>query len=117
MVRVKRGKVARRRRKKVFKRAKGFRRSVRTQYRRTKIAVYKAKKHATRHRKTKKREMRSLWIARINAAARENGLSYSRLINGLKKAGVELDRKVLADIAVYDKPAFAAIAEKAKACL
>jgi len=114
MVRVKRGFVARKRRKKVFKRAKGFRITVRTQFRRAKQAVYKAMRHATRHRKTKKREMRRLWIARINAAARLLGLKYNQLIAGLKKANINLDRKILADLAVNDFAAFTKIAESSK---
>jgi large subunit ribosomal protein L20 len=114
MVRVKRGNVARKRRKKVIHRAKGFRITVRTQFRRAKQAVYKALKHATRHRKNKKREMRSLWIIRINAAVRAAGLNYSRFIAGLKKAKINLDRKVLANLAVNDPPAFAKIIEAVK---
>ena len=117
MPRVKRGVTAHARHKKVLKKAKGYYGARRKVYRVAKQAVIKAGQYAYRDRRQRKRQFRQLWIARINAAARENGLSYSRLINGLKKAGVELDRKVLADIAVYDKPAFAAIAEKAKACL
>lgn len=114
MVRVKRGFVARRRRKKILKRAKGFRITLRTQFRRAKQAVYKALKHATRHRKTKKREMRRLWIARINAAARAAGLKYNQLMSGLRKANINLDRKILADLAVNDPSAFAKIVEKVK---
>jgi large subunit ribosomal protein L20 len=117
MPRVKRGVTAHARHKKVLKKAKGYYGARSKVYRVAKQAVIKAGQYAYRDRRQRKRQFRQLWIARINAAARENGLSYSRLINGLKKAGVELDRKVLADIAVYDKPAFAAIAEKAKACL
>jgi large subunit ribosomal protein L20 len=117
MPRVKRGVTAHARHKKVLKKAKGYYGARSKIYRVAKQAVIKAGQYAYRDRRQRKRQFRQLWIARINAAARENGLSYSRLINGLKKAGVELDRKVLADIAVYDKPAFAAIAEKAKACL
>lgn len=114
MVRVKRGFVARRRRKKVLKRAKGFRRTLRTQFRRAKQAVYKALKHATRHRKTKKREMRRLWIARINAAVRAAGMKYNQFIASLKKAKINLDRKVLADLAVNHPSAFNKIIEKVK---
>ncbi len=117
MPRVKRGVTAHARHKKVLKKAKGYYGARSKIYRVAKQAVIKAGQYAYRDRRQRKRQFRQLWIARINAAARENGLSYSRLINGLKKAGVELDRKVLADIAVYDKSAFAAIAEKAKACL
>jgi large subunit ribosomal protein L20 len=114
MVRVKRGFVARRRRKKVLKRAKGFRITLRTQFRRAKQAVYKALKHATRHRKTKKREFRRLWITRLNAAVRAAGLKYSQFIAGLKKAKINLDRKVLANLAISDPQAFAQIVEKVK---
>jgi large subunit ribosomal protein L20 len=106
MVRVKRGFVARRRRKKLIKRAKGFRITVRTQFRRAKQAVYKALRHATRHRRAKKGTMRRLWTTRINAAARSLGLKYSELIARLKKANIKLDRKILADLAVNDFPAF-----------
>lgn len=114
MVRVKRGFVARHRRKKVLKRAKGFRITVRTQFRRAKQAVYKALKHATRHRRAKKRDMRHLWIARINAAARLLGIKYNRLVAGLKKTGIRLNRKMLADLAVNDFPAFTKIVETIK---
>jgi len=114
MVRVKRGFVARRRRKKIRRRAKGFRITLRTQFRRAKQAVYKALKHATRHRKTKKREFRRLWIARINAAVQAAGLKYNQFIAGLKKAKINLDRKILADLAVNDPKAFAQIVEKVK---
>jgi len=117
MPRVKRGVTAHARHKKVLKKAKGYYGARSKIFRVAKQAVIKAGQYAYRDRRQRKRQFRQLWIARINAAARENGLSYSRLINGLKKAGVEIDRKVLADIAVFDKPAFAAIAEKAKACL
>lgn len=114
MVRVKRGKVARRRRKKVFKRAKGFRGGLRTQFRRAKIAVYHAMKHATRHRKTRKREMRSLWIVRINAALRAAGMKYSRFISALKKKRIALDRKMLADLAVNHPQDFLKVLEAVK---
>jgi large subunit ribosomal protein L20 len=117
MPRVKRGVTAHARHKKVLKKAKGYYGARSKIYRVAKQAVIKAGQYAYRDRRQRKRQFRQLWIARINAAARENGLSYSRLINGLKKAGVEIDRKVLADIAVFDKPGFTAIAEKAKACL
>ncbi|MDI6731380.1 MAG: 50S ribosomal protein L20 [Candidatus Margulisbacteria bacterium] len=100
MVRVKRGFVARRRRKKLLRRAKGFRGALGTQFRRAKQAVYKAMRHATVDRKTKKRTMRSLWIIRINAALKEAGLRYSQFINLLKKQNILLDRKMLADLAV-----------------
>ena len=114
MVRVKRGFSARRRRKKVLRRTKGFRGSLRKLYRRAKEAYVKALKYSTRDRRNKKRDMRSLWIARINAAARVNGLSYSRFMNGLKKANIALDRRTLAELAVSDAPTFAKLAETAK---
>jgi large subunit ribosomal protein L20 len=114
MARVKRGVIARASHKKIMKKAKGYYGARRKVFRIAKQAVIKAGQYAYRDRRQRKRQFRALWIARINAAARENGMSYSRLINGLKKAGIEIDRKVLADIAVHDKPAFAAIAEQAK---
>lgn len=114
MVRVKRGNVARKKRKKVLKRAKGFRGSLRTIYTRAKQAVYHAQKYATADRRTKKGDFRKLWNARINAAARKFGLSYSRFINGLKKNNISLNRKMLADIAVFDQKAFAKIVEALK---
>lgn len=117
MARVKRGVTARARHKKVLKQAKGFREARSRVYRVAKQAVTKAGQYAYRDRRVKKREFRGLWIIRINAAARECGLSYSRFIAGLKKAAIEIDRKVLADIAVFDKAAFAQLAEKAKASL
>jgi large subunit ribosomal protein L20 len=117
MARVKRGVVAGRRHKKILKKAKGYFNARRKVFRAAKQAVIKAGQYAYRDRRQKKREFRALWIARINAAARVHGLSYSRLINGLGKAGIEIDRKVLADIAVNDAQAFGAIAEKAKAAL
>lgn len=117
MARVKRGVTARARHKKVLDKAKGYYGARRKTYRSAKQAVIKAGQYAYRDRKQRKRQFRQLWIARINAASRDCGLSYSRLINGLKKANIEIDRKVLADIAVYDAPAFAALAEKAKAAL
>ena len=117
MPRVKRGVTAHAKHKKVLKKAKGYYGARRKVFRVAKQAVIKAGQYAYRDRRQRKRQFRQLWIARINAAARENGLSYSRLINGLKKAGVEIDRKVLADIAVFDKAGFTAIAEKAKASL
>jgi len=117
MARVKRGVVAGRRHKKILKKAKGYFNARRKVFRAAKQAVIKAGQYAYRDRRQKKREFRALWIARINAAARVHGLSYSRLINGLGKAGIEVDRKMLADIAVHDGPAFGAIAEKAKAAL
>jgi large subunit ribosomal protein L20 len=117
MPRVKRGVTARARHKKVLTQAKGYYNARRKVYRVAKQAVMKSGQYAYRDRRVRKRDFRSLWIARINAAARECGLSYSRFINGLSKAAIEIDRKVLADIAVHDKPAFAALADKAKASL
>jgi large subunit ribosomal protein L20 len=115
MPRVKRGVNARAKHKKVMAQAKGYYGSRKNVFRVAKQAVTKAGQYAYRDRRQRKRQFRALWIARINAAARECGLSYSRLIDGLKKAGVEIDRKVLADIAVFDKTGFAALADKAKA--
>jgi large subunit ribosomal protein L20 len=109
MPRVKRGVTARARHKKVLAKAKGFRGRRGNVFRIAKEAVMKAGQYAYRDRRTKKREFRALWIARINAAVREHGLSYSAFMNGLKKAAIEIDRKVLADLAVMDKPAFAKI--------
>jgi large subunit ribosomal protein L20 len=117
MPRVKRGVTARARHKKVLKLAKGYSGARSRTYRVAKQAVIKAGQYAYRDRRQKKRQFRALWIVRINAQSRECGLSYSQLINGLKKAGIELDRKVLADMAVHDKLAFAAVADKAKAAL
>ena len=117
MPRVKRGVTARARHKKVLALAKGYRGRRKNVYRVAKQAVMKAGQYAYRDRRTRKRVFRALWIARINAAARMFGLSYSRLINGLSKAGITVDRKVLADIAVHDIKAFEVIAEKAKASL
>lgn len=117
MPRVKRGVTARARHKKVLDMAKGYSGRRKNVYRVAVQAVTKAGQYAYRDRKQRKRQFRALWIARINAAARECGITYSRFINGLKKASVEIDRKVLADIAVHDKAAFAVIAEQAKANL
>ncbi len=117
MPRVKRGVTARAKHKKVIAQAKGYYGRRKNVFRVATQAVTKAGQYAYRDRKQRKRQFRALWIARINAGARENGLSYSRLINGLKKANIEIDRKVLADLAVFDKPAFAALAEQAKANL
>ncbi len=117
MPRVKRGVVARRRHKKVLKQAKGYYGARSRIFRVAKQAITKAGQYAYRDRRQRKRQFRSLWITRINAQSRANGLSYSRLINGLKKANIELDRRVLADLAVHDKPAFAVIVEQAKAAL
>ena len=117
MARVKRGVVARARHKKVLKQAKGYYGARSRVYRVAYQAVTKAGQYAYRDRRQRKRQFRQLWIARINAAARQNGLSYSRFINGLKKAAIEIDRKILADIAVYDKAAFTFLVEKAQASL
>lgn len=117
MPRVKRGVTAHARHKKIIDQAKGYRGRRKNVFRVAKQAVIRAGQMAYRDRRQRKRQFRALWIARINAAARECGLSYGRFINGLKRAGVELDRKVLADIAVFDKEAFAALAERAKASL
>ncbi|WP_227369600.1 50S ribosomal protein L20 [Halomonas sp. M20] len=115
MSRVKRGVVARRRHKKIMKQAKGYYGARSRVFRVAKQAVIKAGQYAYRDRRQRKRQFRALWIARINAAARQNGLSYSRFIAGLKKSGIEIDRKVLADLAVHEKATFAAIVDKAKA--
>ncbi len=117
MPRVKRGVTARRRHKKVLDQAKGYQGRRKNVYRVAKQAVIKAGQYAYRDRRQRKRQFRSLWIARINAAARECGMSYSRFMDGLNKAGVEIDRKVLADIAVFDKAAFAQLAATAQASL
>ena len=117
MARVKRGVTARARHKKIIGRAKGYYNARRKVFRVAKQAVTKALQYAYIGRKQRKRQFRTLWIARINAAARINGISYSRFINGLKIAEVEVDRKVLADLAVHDLKAFGALAEKAKATL
>ncbi|HSC80653.1 MULTISPECIES: 50S ribosomal protein L20 [Chitinolyticbacter] len=117
MPRVKRGVTARARHKKILNLAKGYRGRRKNVYRIAKQAVMKAGQYAYRDRRQRKRQFRTLWIARINAASRELGLAYSRFMNGLKKAGIEVDRKVLADLAVFDKPAFAKFVEQAKASL
>ena len=117
MPRVKRGVTARARHKKVLELAKGYRGRRKNVYRIAKQAVMKAGQYAYRDRRAKKREFRALWIVRINAAAREFGMTYSTLINGLKKSAIDVDRKVLADLAVHDKSAFGQIAEQAKAGL
>lgn len=117
MPRVKRGVTAHARHKKVLEQAKGYRGRRKNVYRVAKQAVTKAGQYAYRDRRQRKRQMRALWIVRINAAAREQGLSYSRLIDGLNKANVEVDRKVLADLAVADKGAFAEIANQARSAL
>lgn len=117
MPRVKRGVIARRAHKKVLKAAKGFRGRRNNVFRIANEAVMRAGQYAYRDRRTKKREFRALWITRINAAAREHGMSYSAFMNGLKKAAIEVDRKVLADIAVFDKPAFLRFVEQARTSL
>ena len=117
MARVKRGVIAGRRHKKILKKAKGYYNARRKVFRVAKQAVIKAGQYAYVGRKRKKRDYRSLWIQRLNAAARVHGLSYSRLINGLKLAGLGIDRKALAEIAVHEPGAFAAIVEQVKAAL
>ena len=117
MPRVKRGVVARARRKKVLKQAKGYYGQRSRSFRVAKQAVIKAGQYAYRDRRQKKRQFRSLWIVRINAQAREHGLTYGRFISGLKKAEIELDRKVLADLAMNEKEAFGALAQRAKEAL
>jgi large subunit ribosomal protein L20 len=114
MSRVKRGVTARARHKKVLDKAKGYYGARHKVYRVAKQAVIKAGQYAYRDRRQRKRQFRALWIARINAAAREHGLSYSRMIDGLNKANIEIDRKVLADLAVFDRAAFGALAARAK---
>ena len=117
MARVTRGVVARQRHKKVLKQAKGYYGARSRVFRVATQAVTRAGQYAYRDRRTKKRVFRALWITRINAQARDNGLSYSQLMAGLKKANIEVDRRVLADLAVHDKPAFGAIVAQAKASL
>ncbi|HEY9745229.1 MAG TPA: 50S ribosomal protein L20 [Oculatellaceae cyanobacterium] len=116
-MRVKRGNVSRQRHKKILKLAKGFRGSRRKLFKVANQAVMKSLKYAYRDRRNKKRDLRRLWIARINAAARQHGLSYSRFINGVQKAGITLNRKFLADLAAREPQAFALLAEKVKAAL
>ncbi len=117
MARVKRGVTARRRHRKILARARGYYNFRRKVFRVAKQAVIKAQQYAYRDRRVRKRDFRALWITRINAAARDCGLSYSRFMNGLKRAEIALDRKVLADLAVHDKAAFSALAERARASL
>ena len=117
MARVKRGVQAHARHKKIIDLAKGYRGRRKNVYRVAKQAVIKAGQYAYRDRRAKKREFRALWIARINAGARQHGLSYSRFINGLLKAGIRIDRKMLANLAIHDPAAFTAIVEQAKAKL
>lgn len=117
MARVKRGVTARARHKKILNKAKGYYGARSRVFRAAKQQVIKSGQYAYRDRRVRKREFRALWIQRINAGAHESGLSYSRFINGLSKAGIGLDRKVLADLAVNDKPAFAQLVVQAKAAL
>ena len=117
MPRVKRGVTARARHKKVIALAKGYRGRRKNVYRIAKQAVMKAGQYTYRDRRQRKRQFRQLWITRINAGARQHGLSYSKFMNGLKRAAIVLDRKVLADLAVFDKATFAQLVEKAKAAL
>jgi large subunit ribosomal protein L20 len=117
MPRVKRGVTAKKSHKKVLKAAKGYDGARSRVFRVAKQAVIKAGQYAYRDRRQRKRQFRALWIQRINAEARMSGLSYSQFINGLKKASIEIDRKILADIAVFDKPAFSLLVEQAKIAL
>ena len=117
MSRVKRSVHARKKRRETLERAKGYRGQSSKSYKRAKEALLKADSYAYRDRRNRKRDFRRLWIVRINAAARANGLSYNQFMHGLKGAGIELDRKSLADLAVADPKAFAAVAEKAKSAL
>ena len=117
MARIKGGMNAKKKHNRVLKLAKGYRGARSKQYRVAKQSVMRALTSSYAGRKQKKRQFRQLWIARINAAARQNDMSYSKFINGLKKASIEIDRKILADIAVFDKVAFSALVEKAKAAL
>jgi len=117
MPRIKRGVTARRRHKKILERAKGHYGARSRVFRVAKQSVIKAGQYAYRDRRQRKRQFRALWITRINAASRANGLTYSRLIAGLRRAAIGLDRRVLSDLAVHDKAAFAAIVEKARAAL
>ena len=117
MARVKRGVQARRRHKKILEQAKGYYGARSRSYRVAKQAVIKAAQYAYRDRRARKRDFRSLWIVRINAQARAEGMTYSQLIAGLKKAGIALDRKVLADLAVHDKAAFGALVARARQAL
>lgn len=114
MARVKRGVNARRRHKKILKLAKGYRGARSKTFKVANQAVMRAQMNAYTHRKTRKRDFRRLWITRINAAARLNGISYSRLINGLKKANIEINRKMLSELAISDPSAFTKLAEVAK---
>ena len=115
MARVKRSVGAHKKRRTILKQAKGYNGQKKNVYRRAKEQVYKSLSYAYRDRRTKKRDFRRLWVTRINAAARQNGISYNQFIHGLKLSGIELDRKVLADIAVTDAKSFTVLAESAKA--
>lgn len=117
MPRIKRGVASRARRKKILKAAKGYYGARSRTFKVAKQAVIKAGQYAYRDRRQRKRQFRALWITRINAQSRANGMTYSKFINGLKRAEITLDRRVLADLAVHDKPAFAAVVERAKAAL
>ena len=117
MPRVKRGVTARKRHKKIISQAKGYRGRRKNVFRVAKQAVIRAGQYAYRDRRQRKRQFRALWITRINAAAREHGLSYSRFMDGLKKADISIDRKVLADLAIFNKAAFTELANAAKASL
>ncbi|MEX6507054.1 50S ribosomal protein L20 [Jiella sp. M17.18] len=117
MARVKRGVTSHAKHKKVLKQAKGFYGRRKNTIRAAKAAVDRSKQYATRDRRVKKRNFRALWIQRINAGVREHGLTYARFIDGLNKAGIEVDRKVLSDIAIHEPEAFAALCEQAKAAL
>lgn len=117
MARVKRGVTSHAKHKKVLKQAKGFYGRRKNTIRAAKAAVDRSKQYATRDRRVKKRNFRALWIQRINAAVREHGLTYGRFIDGLNKAGIEVDRKVLSDIAIHEPEAFAALCEQAKSAL
>ena len=117
MARIKVGVTAHRRHKHILKLAKGYRGAKSKQFKKANETVMKSLSYARRDRRVKKREFRRLWIARINAATRANGMSYSRFINGLAKAGIEMNRKVLADMAIYDAAAFTKLVEAAKAAL
>lgn len=117
MARVKRGVTSHARHKKVLKKAKGFYGRRKNTIRAAKAAVDRSQQYATRDRRARKRNFRSLWVQRINAAAREHGLTYARFIDGLTKAGVEIDRKVISDLAIHEPAAFAALCEQAKGSL
>lgn len=117
MPRAKRSVASRARRKKILKQAKGYYGARSRSFKAAKQAVIRAGQYAYRDRRQRKRQFRSLWILRINAAARQHGLSYSRFINGLKRAQIDMDRRVLADLAMHEQEAFGALAEKAKAAL